>query len=658
MTGRSLGALILAVAVFIQAQAIGITFDGATSYQTIEGIGVNVNYRSWGETNLPAVLDAYRDEAGTSLLRLTFDLSDWEATNDDSDSSNFNWAVYNPIYSSPEFNRLWDMLEHLNHLGYTNRVVLTFMGWGPAWMMDSDGRSLKPGMEDEWAEMIASALIYARNTRGVQLNLVTPNNEPDIYDEGIRITSGAQYADTLHRLAEKLDAAGITDLWFVGPCRSNGATNFLAELTADATVMARLKHFGVHAYNKDQGNAAAAYGWITNSPYADRTLWMTEFNAWCSTCDTSDTGFFNQWDNARDTAQHLFYHLQGNASAALAWEGFDSIYAHHYTNWGYFGLVGVDNINAPIKTYTPRKSFYTVAQLSKWVCPGAQRIDVSEPNTWPLTYLAAFKHDALEQVVVSGVNVSSSPYQLEGILANLPVVTNLALYYTSANTNLAPGGNVPVSANGSFAATIPADCVFTLVGSKAERLVQNTVSTRIGLAPGNLAHYYFDLTNPVARVQFDVMNPTADVSLFVDSDHPSDGHTLVPFASRQPFASPEQVVLREGVGVKDLRAGRWFASVRNDSTSPVAFSLRAFQINESGFPLLLGAAVVGGLVCLEWNAVPGGTYVVEGSTNSAAGPWLDLSGTLVTFGGNGSYCLPTSASQFFRIKEGVSAKGY
>jgi hypothetical protein len=655
MIRQQIHSLCAAGLALFQGAASAITFDGATTYQSIDGIGANVNYRSWDHSNIPPVLQSFMDEAGASLFRLTFDLTNWETNNDDTSSTNYNWAYYNQIYSSPQFTKLWDMLEHLNRSGYSNRVILTFMGWGPSWMMDTDARSLKPGMEDEWAEMIASALIYARNTHGVQVSLVTPNNEPDIYDEGIRITNSTQYADTLHRLAAKLDAAGLTNLWFVGPCRSNGSTNFLNELTADETVMARLKHIGVHAYNNSQANAQAAVNWMAGSAYPDRTVWMTEYNTWCPTCDTTDTGFFDEWVNARATAEHLYYHLEGNASAALAWEGYDSIYAHHYNNWGYFGLVGVDDINAPVKTYTPRKSFYTVAQVSKWVRPGAQRIFVSQPDTWPLTYLTAFKHDALKQVVISGVNVSFSTHVLQGTLENLPAVTNLMLYYTSATADLVAGGNISVAGNGSFTATIPADCVFTLVGIRAEPLTQSSPTTVIGLSPNALAHYYFDVTNPVARVQFDVMNPTGDVSLFVDRDHPSDGKTLVPYASRQPGASAEQVVLREGTGVKALSAGRWYATVRNESVSPVAMSLRASQFPLSGLPLQLRAVTSPGLICLIWNAVPGASYVVEGTSNLASGPWQDLSGTLIAFGTNGTFCLPVgTAMQLFRVKEGVS----
>ena len=99
-------------------------------------------------------------------------------------------------------------------------------------------------------------------------------------------------------------------------------------------------------------------------------------------------------------------------------------------------MFAVDNINAPVKTYTPRKHFYTVAQISKWVRPGAQRINVSG-TTSPFTPLLAFKHPGLGQVTIVGINTSGSAATLSGTLASLPAVPHLDLYYTSATTNLA-----------------------------------------------------------------------------------------------------------------------------------------------------------------------------------------------------------------------------
>jgi hypothetical protein len=652
-TGSS---LLLAIGLLFHFPVCGITFDGAETQQTIEGVGVNLNYRGWEGTNLLPVLNAYMNEAGSSLFRVPFDLSDWEAINDDTDSNAYNWAYYNGIYGSTEFNRLWDMIDHLNQSGYSNRVCLTFMGWGPAWMMDGDGRSLKPGMEDEWAEMIASALIYARNVRGVQLSFVTPNNEPDIYDEGIRITQATQYTNTIHRLVKKLDAAGLNDLWLVGPCRAGGPTGFLPEMTADPLIMSRLKHFSIHTYNKNQGNTAAASAWIANSAYSDRSLWVTEYNEWCATCDTSDTGFFDIWSNARETAAHLFHHLQAGASAALAWEGYDSIYAHHYTNWGYFGLMQVNDINAATKTYSPRKNFYTVAQVSKWVRPGAERIDVSEPNSWPFSYLTAFKHEVLGQFTICGINFSGEPASLSGLLTNLGPMQRLSLHYTSATTNLAYGGEVPVGSNGTFTATIPGDCVFTLVGFDARPLTNGVTAGSGGVLPGELEHFYLDVTNPVLRAQFDVLSPSADVSLFVQRDVPSDGVTLVAHASHNPGSHGEQIVLRTTDHPKSLKSGRWFVSVKNNGPGNAMYQVKAWQHNASGLPLYLNAvAPQGNQVCLNWNSLPGASYVVQGAASVLPGSWIDLSGTLYTSNTTGSFCLPLDGSrQFFRIMEGVS----
>ena len=122
----------------------------------------------------------------------------------------------------------------------------------------------------------------------------------------------------------------------------------------------------------------------------------------------------------------------------------------------------MDNPNAAVKTYTPRKQFYTHAQISKWVRPGAQRINVTGSAS-PFSPLLAFKHTGLGQITIVGINTSGSAATLSGTLASLPAVPHLDLYYTSATTNLAAGGSVAVN-NGTFSATIPADCVFTLTG--------------------------------------------------------------------------------------------------------------------------------------------------------------------------------------------------
>ena len=409
-----------------QLWAATVTLDGATTYQVIDGFGVNANHRSWKGDELKPVLDALIDQAGLSLFRVVFDDTDWEATNDNTDPAVMNWAYYNSVYSSAQFTPLWEMLAYLNSRGITNGAFFNFMGPGPQWL---GGSPLPLGMEAEWAEMIASLLVYARTTRGLQFQLVAPDNEPDLSSEGIQIGTASQYLSALRQLAQKLDANGLGDVRLVGPDLALNPMGYLPELLADPVVMAKLAHFGVHRYGAGAGGAPE---FIRNSPYPERTVWVTEFNVWCNGCDSGQRGTYD-WDYCRGTADYLLSQLEENASAGFVWEGYDSFYTHPPSTWSFWGLFSVDDENAAVKTYTPRKNFYTVAQVSRFVRPGARRIDVAG-SIAPFSDLVGFHHSGSGQVTLVGINPSGSAEGLSGTLASLPAVSHLELYYTSATT--------------------------------------------------------------------------------------------------------------------------------------------------------------------------------------------------------------------------------
>ena len=164
------------------ARSADVTVDGLLTYQTIEGFGVNANHRSWNGNELQPVLDALIDQAGMTLFRVIFDKADWEATNDNSDPNVMNWSLLQPGLQLPDFQKLWDMSAYLNQRGITDGLMFNFQGQGPAWM---GGSPLTPGYEAEWAEMVASLLIYARNTQHLQFTLVGPDNEEDIWSKGL-----------------------------------------------------------------------------------------------------------------------------------------------------------------------------------------------------------------------------------------------------------------------------------------------------------------------------------------------------------------------------------------------------------------------------------------------------------------------------------------
>jgi hypothetical protein len=449
-------------ALTVSVSAASVVIDGGKTYQVIEGFGANINHRSWDNNHeLQPVLDALIDQAGMTLFRVVYDNTDWETTNDNSNANVMNWDYYGPIYSGPDFQKMWDMIRYLNGKGITNGVMPNFQGFGPDWMsLATDYRSLAPGYENEWAEMIASALVYARYTNHLQFGLVGPNNEPDLPGSGIGIATAAQYVATLRALSHQLDANGMSDLRFVGPDLSNGGLAWLPELIADPVVMGKLGHFGLHAYG-NPGFDTTISDFIQHSAYPDRTYWLTEFNVWCDICQLGLQGT-NSWEYSRGTAEYLLYHLANNASAALVWEGYDSLYRNNYDDnfhWSSWGLLKLDDPNAVPKTYTPRKGFYTVAQVSKFIRPGARRIDLSGSGA-PLA--VATYHAGNGQLAIAGVNSASSAITLSATLTNLPAFTNLELYYTDSANNLRHSDTVPLT-NGIFTASIPPDCVFSLV---------------------------------------------------------------------------------------------------------------------------------------------------------------------------------------------------
>jgi hypothetical protein len=154
-------------------------------------------------------------------------------------------------------------------------------------------------------------------------------------------------------------------------------------------------------------------------------------------------------------------HLEQGAAAALIYDGFDSFYVHHRA-FGYWGVFAFDS---QTQTYTPRKRFYTAAQVFRFVHPGMSRINVSGYNT-PISALA-FVDPKTNEFTLVGHNPTKRTITLKGSLSAAPVSKPLAFYQTTVSSNLARGTDVSISAN-SFLATIAPDSIFTLTTVKPE----------------------------------------------------------------------------------------------------------------------------------------------------------------------------------------------
>ncbi len=509
------------------ADAASIAINGATTYQVIDGFGVNLNSQSWTNDDLKPVLDAFIDQAGMTLFEVIIGNSNWEASNDNSDPNVMNWTYYNSVFNAPYFQKEAGMMAYLNQRGITNGAIPKVGGPLALWM---GGLTLKPGFENEYAETMAALFFYMRNTQHLQFTEVRAVEEPDIQYTGVTMSS-AQLVTAMHDLGLLLDANGMSDLRFTGPelAYASSATAWISAMMADPYLMSKVAHYGVHSYLNETADASGIYNFIKQSKYPNIPFWMTEYNVWCTSCQNG-TGPDNSWSYAQGSASFLLTLLSQGAAAGIVFEGYDSQYGGYDATtgltlplgpWSYWGLFGVDNVNATPKTYTPRKAFYTFSQVSKYVRPGAQQIGVSGSAT-PFQLLA-FYQPVSGQLSIVGVNTSTSAAALSGTLASLPTISSLSLIYTDSSTNLNPSATFPV-ANGAFTATIPANCVFTLTSTNA---FQPSVSVQL-TNPVNGAYYIAPATIPLQATAATASGSITNVAFFA-------GSTALGQASQAPY---------------------------------------------------------------------------------------------------------------------------
>ncbi len=420
-----------------------LTINGAQTFQTIDGFGVNLNSLSWKNNELVPALDMLVDQLGATTWRVVFDMTDWEGTNDNADTNNANWTYYNGVYSNAKFQNLWGTLGYLNQKGITTGIVLSFMGRVPPWM---GGASIPTNMEDEFVETVATLLYYAKNTANVRFDMVDPLNEPD-WDgiEGPQVDQW-QYTRLLQKLSAKLDAMGLSALRFVGPNTAaiqTGVEIYTPEMMGNAVVMSKLAHFGLHNYAGLTGGADAR---IKGSAYSSKNFWITELSI----------------------PEQIFTMIGQGAAATQIWDAYDSVYNHAIlagrgssppNDAG--NLAALLSYNSSTGAYTARPQFYQ-AQTFKYVTRGSIRISATESNSNLTIY--AFRHLGTGRVTIVGRNIGSSSITVNGSLSGVGSVSTFQFYQTGIGNNYSSftRGADAIVTNDSFTFTAPVNSYFTL----------------------------------------------------------------------------------------------------------------------------------------------------------------------------------------------------
>ena len=439
-----------------------VRIDGGRTFQKFDGIGVNANTRSWNGKELEGALNLLLDSMHATIWRVLVEtVEKWEDVNDNNDPFTFNWQYYNKLYETPKFRKAWEMIKYLNDHGVKDKLMINFMGFAPEWMGE---KVIEPNYEDEYVEMIVSFFYYALKNKGLKFGLIAPTNESEHHccKEGPHL-DGEQHARILRKLIDRMEALNIMGkIKLVAPDNANteiAIKEYIPAMMKDPVIMSHLAHIGVHSYG---GYFKGFTEYIEKSPYPKTSNWVTEWNAWCQGCDEGILGEYN-YTFASKSVNHLIDLLQHGAQAALAWEGYDSYYEHHAPSpFSYWGMLAYKK---ETNTYTPRRNFYAIQQIARFVNPGSKRIFTS--NLGDSVRTVAYYDSLQHQFAFAGVNQTDRPITLDGILSGLPSYRMLQLYITDETHNVSKIADLAVHGK-YFSAQIPKKCIFTIVGSKGD----------------------------------------------------------------------------------------------------------------------------------------------------------------------------------------------
>jgi O-glycosyl hydrolase len=438
--------------------ALRIKIYPSQKFQRIDGFGVNANTGSWNGKELEPALDLLLDSLHATIWRVIVEtVEKWEETNDNDDPFVFNWNYYNKLYETEKFRKVWDMISYLNNRGITDRLMVNFMGYAPPWM---GIKVIKPEYEDEYVEMITSFFYYALRVKQLKFGLIAPTNESEHHDypEGPHL-DGKQHARILRKLIDRMEGAGIMGtIKIVAPDNASpekSLRDFIPPLMDDSIVMAKIFRLGFHSYG---GYPKGLQETLANARYPPSTYWVTEWNAWCKGCDEGILGEYD-YNFASKSLNYLLDFIEHGASAGIAWEGYDSYYEHHAPSlFSYWGMLAYDFKS---KTYHPRKNFYAMKQIFRFVNPGAFRVFNSSPGD---SITASTFYDAAEsRVTVVGINKSKRQTTLYFDVADIQSLQQAELYYTNATDNVRRSADISVDQH-SIKANIPPNCIFTVRG--------------------------------------------------------------------------------------------------------------------------------------------------------------------------------------------------
>lgn len=476
------------------ADALTLAIDTTTKYQTIRGFGTFQNeYR---------FADLYANEMGSSAVRIGFISNQFETENDNADPnvtdySRFNRDVFN-----------WDYLRALRDRGVEDFVLTS---WSPpAWMKgnlsvdymqagvqtncDATDNKLEYHMYEEFAEMMVAFCKVFEEEMNIELTGIGLQNEPAFHEPyASAILDIPRFVQLIKVVAPRLQAAGISTKIYmpeqVFSQGSNSMSAYIDGLQADAVANSQCTVVATHGYASDGIGAGSPdfSQWTTmwnncQEGAHPKELWMTET--------------FKEYKEYAD-AMYMANAIYGSVVAGNV---------SHWTTWAFTGAYFDTKSNQP----TPM--LYTTRNFSKFIRPGARRINgiiTGSPNVLSSAFLNEKEDEGSVVSVLINNGLTPQTVKLSG--AGLP--SQFDVHQTTESINCQMVGTI--SSTGIL--LLPAKSVTTLTGTYGNQAP--TIESRADIALLNSAPE--NQTIQLSGITDGDLDAIQEISITATSSNPS-----------------------------------------------------------------------------------------------------------------------------------------
>ncbi|MBN1951717.1 MAG: hypothetical protein JW801_10975 [Bacteroidales bacterium] len=391
--------VLLAFPLMLGAQSVTIDLDSVR--QTIRGFG-GIHITSWQGTTLNGDLQekAFDNDPGEIGLSILRLMIDPDSNRFDSELDIAQYAV--------------------------SRGALVFASpWNPpAELLDPDA-SIRKIPHENYGEYVKHLNRFDQfmADHEVPLYAISVQNEPD-YGEWTRWTA-AEIATFLKENGQDIQTRVIA------PESFQFRHNYTDSILNDGAALANLDIVGGHIYG----------GGLEDYPLArelGKEVWMTEH------LTGSGSPEENTWNLALALGTEINSCMKANFNAYVWW------YIRRF-----YGLITDDgNIS---------KKGYVMSQFTKFIRPGAVRVDAIPESTSGIAS-TAYKTDTSLVIVV--VNTNSTATSLDFTLNNNPSIDSLTKFTTSETKDLINEGGVSITGN-SFSAVLDARSITTFTSHNA-----------------------------------------------------------------------------------------------------------------------------------------------------------------------------------------------